>query len=263
MTFLAIHDREAPGAIEALYVVGSLALGDWHGGPNDLGNSDLDVSDLDIVAVLAEPPDTEVTGQLATAFAMTAEAIAPISLDGPYVSWGDLVVPSMAVSRPWTIDGVWHVDGDCFQLNPVTWRALSRYSITARGPDPSTIGIYDDDNDLREFLVGNLGGYWSEVQRELVGAIGEMTASEATLPANVIEWSVLGVARIHVTLETGEIVSKTEAGTRLLSRLDGDQRRGVEIALDCRNGSRRTVSRSEAVDAAAAMGLIIADALGL
>jgi len=253
MTFLDIHDREAPGAIEGLYVTGSLALGDWQTGR----------SDIDVVAVLAEPPDSEVTGQLATAMAMTAEQILPLRLDGPYVSWGDLVVPSMAVSRPWTLDGVWHVDGDCFQLNPVTWRSVRRYAITARGPDPATIGIYDNDSDLREFLLGNLTGYWSDVRRELVGAIGEMTSAEATLPAEVIEWSILGVARIHITLESGEIVSKSAAGERLLDRLDGEQRNGVELALACRCGSMATVTRAEAVDAAAAMGLIIADALGM
>ncbi len=44
-TYLEIVDSTAPGMLEGLYVVGSYALDDWHEGR----------SDIDIVAVLAEP----------------------------------------------------------------------------------------------------------------------------------------------------------------------------------------------------------------
>ena len=89
-TFLNVHDRHARDAIEGLYVVGSLALGDWLPGR----------SDIDVLALLAEPPDPETTGELATALALTAEAIGSQTIDAVYVAWGDLVVPPMAVARP-------------------------------------------------------------------------------------------------------------------------------------------------------------------
>ena len=44
-TYLDIADSVAPGLVEGLYVVGSYALGDWTEG----------TSDIDIVAVTAEP----------------------------------------------------------------------------------------------------------------------------------------------------------------------------------------------------------------
>ena len=46
--FLAALDTEAPGLVEGLYLTGSVALADFQ----------LQVSDVQFVAVLAAPPDT-------------------------------------------------------------------------------------------------------------------------------------------------------------------------------------------------------------
>ena len=47
--WLDVLDAEAPSAVEGLYVVGSAALGDW-----------TPQSDVDVVAVVADPSDAEV-----------------------------------------------------------------------------------------------------------------------------------------------------------------------------------------------------------
>ena len=47
-TWLACHDRVAPGLIEGLYIVGSIALDDWRPG-----------SDIDLVAFTADPATDE------------------------------------------------------------------------------------------------------------------------------------------------------------------------------------------------------------
>ena len=54
-TYLEIVDSTAPGLVEGLYVVGSYALDDWQPGR----------SDIDIVAVLAEPATDEDFGRCA------------------------------------------------------------------------------------------------------------------------------------------------------------------------------------------------------
>ena len=103
------HDQAAPGVIEGLYLVGSVVLDDWT--PH---------SDIDVVAVVADPSDPDLVGDLAAAHALVRDRVS-IAIDGPYVAWGDLVVPPMAVQRPWVLDGEYHVDGESFEINPVTW----------------------------------------------------------------------------------------------------------------------------------------------
>ena len=56
-------------------------------------------------------------------------------IDGPYLAWGDLIAaPGTGLHRPWTLDGELHHDGDCFEINPVTWYTLATYGVTVRGP---------------------------------------------------------------------------------------------------------------------------------
>src|SRR5262245_26468597 len=104
--YLEVVDDVAPGVVEGLYVVGSAALGDWHAAH----------SDVDIVAVTAEPATEEDAAAIRTAHAaLLARQPAP-SIDGPYVAWGDLVVePATGLHRPWVLDGRFHHDGDCYE----------------------------------------------------------------------------------------------------------------------------------------------------
>ena len=69
-----------------------------------------------------------------TAHALLAEHQPRPFIDGPYVAWGDLITPPMALHRPWSLEGRLHHDGDCFELNPVTWYVLATHGVTVRGP---------------------------------------------------------------------------------------------------------------------------------
>ena len=149
-TYLEIVDSCAPGLVEGLYVVGSFALDDWHEG----------TSDIDIVAVTAEPATDEDAGALLTAHAVLAEQQPSPFIDGPYVAWGDLITPPMALHRPWTLDGQFHHDAECFELNPVTWYVLATYGVTVRGPTVDRLGVYVDVEARTHFVVDNLRSYW-------------------------------------------------------------------------------------------------------
>ena len=61
--YLDTADELAPGLVEGLYVVGSFALADWHEGR----------SDIDIVAVTAEPATDEDASALASLHRQLAE----------------------------------------------------------------------------------------------------------------------------------------------------------------------------------------------
>ncbi len=194
--WLRVHDEAAPGAIEGLYLVGSVALGDWT--PH---------SDIDVVAVVADPSDPDLPVDLGAAHARFDSDIA---VDGPYVAWGDLVVPPMAVQRPWVLDGEYHVDGESFEINPVVWYTLATCGIPLRGEHPSRLGVYVDVDDRRRWVRENLQTYWRGVGERLRAGIGP--TSDETADGAVLEWVALGVARMLYTWETGDVTSKSAAG---------------------------------------------------
>ncbi len=100
------------------------SLGDWHE----------DHSDIDIVAITAEPATEEDGSQIRLLHALLAEHQPRPFVDGPYLAWGDLVVPpSTGLYRPWSLDGVAHHDGECFEINPITWYTLATYGVTGAG----------------------------------------------------------------------------------------------------------------------------------
>ncbi len=202
--WLGAHDEAAPDTIEGLYVVGSVALGDWT--PH---------SDVDVVAVVSDPSDPDLFEDLAAANELVSARTA-IAVDGPYVGWGDLVVPAMSLHRPWVLDGEYHVDGESFETNPVTWYTLASYGVAIRGDAPETIGVFVDETERRLFVRENLHTYWRGVGERLEAAV---TASdEAEYGSEVLEWVALGVARMLYTLQTGDVASKSAAGSWAAAR---------------------------------------------
>ncbi len=203
--WLEAHDEVAPGVVEGLYVVGSIALSDW-----------TDHSDIDVVAVVADPSDPDLVADLAAAQALV-RAREGVSIDGPYVAWGDLVVPAMAVQRPWVLDGEYHVDGESFEINPVTWYTLATYGVTIRGDDPDVIGVWHRLEERRSWVAENLDTYWRGVAGALVS--GLESSDESEYGGEILEWVALGVARMLYTYETGDVVSKSGAGRWATERI--------------------------------------------
>ncbi len=200
------HDEAAPGVIEGLYAVGSVALDDWT--PH---------SDIDVVAVVADPSDPDLAGDLAAAQVLVRDRVS-IAVDGPYVAWGDLVVPPMAVQRPWVVDGEYRVDGEAFEINPVVWYTLATRGIALRGDRADRLGVHVDLVERRTWVGENLQTYWRGVGDRLAAAIGADRTRE-TADGAVLEWVALGVARMLYTWETGDVASKSGAGRWARSRL--------------------------------------------
>ena len=212
------HDQAAPGVIEGLYLVGSVVLDDWT--PH---------SDIDVVAVVADPSDPDLVGDLAAAHALVRDRVS-IAIDGPYVAWGDLVVPAMAVQRPWVLDDEYHVDGESFEINPVTWYTVARYGIAVRGVEPAHIGVASTLEERRTWVAGNLDTYWRGVSSSL--AEGLAGSAEHEWGGEILEWVALGVARMLYTFETGDVISKSGAGRWAAERIPRHEalfRRAVEV----------------------------------
>lgn len=243
-TYLEIVDSCAPGLVEGLYVVGSYALGDWHEA----------TSDIDVVAVTADPATDDDAGALRTAHALLAEHLPRPFVDGPYVAWGDLVAPPMGLHRPWSLEHSFHHDGDCFELNPITWYVLDRYGVTVRGPRAERLGTYVDRDDRVRFVVDNLGAYWRPLAAEIVSVVSAPDAPPA-VPASLLVWCALGALRLHHTAATGDVISKTAAGHWGLEVAPARFHDVLRVAIDLRD-REVTDQAGEQVDAGVPTALL-------
>lgn len=199
-TYLEIADSVAPGLVEGLYVVGSYALGDWQPGR----------SDIDIVAITAEPATDQDFGALRTVHALLAEQQPRPFIDGPYLAWGGLIIaPATGLHRPWVLDGEPHHDGECFEINPVTWYTLATYGVAVRGPAPETLNIWLDTEARVRFVIDNLSTYWHQLAEAVEAACQD---SNRAFDLASFEWCALGALRLHYTAFTGDVTSKRGAG---------------------------------------------------
>ncbi|MGP3977132.1 aminoglycoside adenylyltransferase domain-containing protein [Streptomyces sp. 8N114] len=209
--FLATVDELAPGLVTGFYLVGSVALNDFHSGGS--GRSRFSTaSDIDFVAVT----DRRLHGEsrevavLEEAHARTVARFARPHLDGAILTWSDLTagpdgcpdVPCAQESR--------FVPAGRFGINPVTFCELAWHGIAVRGPQPAEAGVWAEEAALRAFTADNLTSYWrpwwqrKRQPRPLALAIG--------LSGWFPVWAVLGVSRLHYTLATGGMTSKCGAG---------------------------------------------------
>ncbi|MEM7322238.1 MAG: aminoglycoside adenylyltransferase domain-containing protein [Actinomycetota bacterium] len=214
------HDDRLPGFVEGLYVVGSAALGNWR--PN---------SDIDIIAVSAEPATADDVAALRLAHMAITTEMADTDIDGPYLTWDDLAAPPRAVVRPWTLHREFHHNPDCFELNPAVWLTLADHGLAIRGPTPSAFDVHRDDRALRSFVKENTVGYWRPISDAIEGALADPRRVEFS--ADMTAWCVLGLARMLYTARTGRIASKSGAGRWAIGELPA-HRPLIERALQIR-----------------------------
>jgi hypothetical protein len=190
-------DAAAPGLVEAFWVTGSAASGDWRPA----------VSDVDTVAATSREPTSD---DLAALAAVHVPGDRP-HVDATYVPAAALADPPVrGEPLPHVVDGTFGT-GPCGEATPVTWLELRQRGVALRGPAPAELVPAPEEALLRDWLLGNLRGYWSAeadaAEKALAGRPDEQPVSTGG-----ITWLVLGPPRLHATLATGEILSKTEAG---------------------------------------------------
>ncbi|HIW90514.1 MAG TPA: DUF4111 domain-containing protein [Candidatus Corynebacterium avicola] len=205
-SYLAAADRLLPGAGTDLAVAGSTALGAYRDG----------ASDIDLVAVL----DDQWRGR--------RDLIPRLRLlhlsQGPRIL--GRLVRGLGVSATCNVSFVWNSElrlpvsqlrpvashvGELFQpqgsfdVNPVVWHELVNGGITVRGRDVAEWGLDPEPDRLKPWVRKNLQFYWTSLADK---------AEHGRLPfrASRVEWCLLGPARMHATLSTGDIISKDAAG---------------------------------------------------
>ncbi|MEZ5377331.1 MAG: nucleotidyltransferase domain-containing protein [Acidimicrobiales bacterium] len=215
---LAELDRELPDVVSGLHVVGSIALGDYHPGH----------SDIDLVIVTRHP--------LGPADVPVIDAVhqRERQAGGSPLQASYLTTSSLATNADPIVPSVSYLNGETsygtdFEVNPVTWRNLVRHAVAVRGT-PTSVWMRDpDDAELAAFCRRNLDEYWLPL-------VDKVLAEPRSVEARMLEWLGLGPARLAHTIETGEIISKTEAGERMLAAASEAERPAFETALAVRRG---------------------------
>lgn len=185
--------------VVGLYLTGSVALEHFHPG----------TSDVDFVALLGRVPDAADLRGLHELHMLVA---GNPSFDGIYLTADEIRRgPRSVPSAPQALAGVFDPAKRAGQLNPLTWLELARHGIAVRGPAVGDLDIHRDDAGLREWLLGNLRGYWAGLAAAIDAEVGALP-DEAAVPGDEVAWFVLGAPRLHYTLATGDVTTKCGAG---------------------------------------------------
>lgn len=245
---LRLLDAELPGLVSGLYMTGSVALGDYQRGS----------SDLDYVAVISRPIRADEHDVLGAAHRRLAKG-SSVDNDGVYIESSRLAAPPVdGEAAPHTLAGNYFGAEPCFQLSPVTWLELREHGIPIRGTAPHALVPSLDRRLLRRWLLGNLNGYWLGLADER-GRAHDGMHPQSIVDTNSIVWATLGPGRLHYTLTTGRIASKTAAGhyvAGLFPRWKGL----VERCVSARAGHPVSFSRADSRECEALIRCIVSDA---
>jgi hypothetical protein len=225
-------DRLLPDLVAGLHIIGSAAQGDWHAGR----------SDIDFVAVCAEPVDAEALGALREVHAEVRARFPSTPFEGVYLTVDDLAAgPDKTPDGPYHRDGAFQPEGR-FNLFPVTWHALADHAVTVWGSEPTEQALWADDAVLRAWCLDNLLTYWADWSHR-VWHPGDRLVT-AWLALREVEWAVLGASRLHATIATGRILTKTAGGAYARDRFGPRWHPVINAALRVRSGHVRAGDRA-------------------
>jgi predicted nucleotidyltransferase len=221
--YLRALDELAPGLVDAVYLTGSVAMGDFRSM----------VSDVDFVAVSREP-----IGPARAALRRAHERVRAARrrpfFDGVYVTWEDLQRNPAEVTVGAVVhEGRWK-DNAAGAANPITWHELAWHGVTVRGPEPHSRAVWTDAVALVEWTRHNMRGYWRPWHARAARPLSMLGV--AMLGEWAPAWGVLGVARQRYTLATGRLTSKTGAGTWARDALPEAWRRVLDECVRLRSG---------------------------
>ncbi|BCJ35359.1 hypothetical protein Athai_28620 [Actinocatenispora thailandica] len=230
--FLAAVDAAAPGLVTGFYLVGSVALGDFH--PTGAGRGPFSTaSDIDFVAVLSRRTDADTAALAGAQARVVAERSRP-SFDGCCLTEAELAAgPDGCPGVPCWQSGRFAPAGR-FAINPVTFCELARHGVAVRGRQPAELDVWHDPAALRAFTADNLRSYWRPAWRKgrRPGPVRFAVGLTGWYPV----WTVLGVSRLHYTLATGEMTSKCGAGRYARESFDPRWHRILDESLALRTG---------------------------
>lgn len=239
-----IH-QDIPGLVSAFYLVGSIALDDFHDR----------FSDADFVAVLSRPAADSDFWALHRLHAQL-ERQHPRwknKVEGLYCQPADLGCPDQMPCPHLK----WH-DGrllraERLHMGAITWWILQNHGIRVFGPEEMHLDFSTDWDFLTQQQLENMTTYWASWARRPVRRLALLTDWG-------VQWTVLGVLRQFYTLRERSITSKSGAAAYALGRVPDRFRSLIREAAALRESPRRVFYRSRiqrAVDTVSLLRYII------
>ncbi|MDN5774446.1 MAG: DUF4111 domain-containing protein [Brevibacterium aurantiacum] len=222
--YLRSADQLLPGAVTACAVGGSIALDAYRPGR----------SDIDVIAVLSDEWKGHRSlmarlrllhlSQVPRLTARAARGMGFSACCNTVFIWESEVAHPVTQIRPVAshVGEVFDSHG-AFDVNPVIWKELVDGGISIRGGPVSDWGLDPEPGELRSWVARNLREYWAPLA-------DSAHSGRRRLSAGTVEWCLVGPARMHHTLLTGEIISKEAAGRRALEAFP-DHSAILEVAL--------------------------------
>ena len=218
VAYHAMVDVAVPDFVEALYLVGSAAMGDFR--PT--------LSDVDFVAVSRARPSIGELVALADAHARLALQRPIPALDGVYLTWDDLRDGPVGIPDGPCVQLGRFLASGCHDRHPLTWSVLGTSAVTVRGPLCAGTGLWRGATHLERWALAGVDEHRGR-------CLGTDAADEATLlAAEGVERAVLGMCRLHYILATRNVPSKSDAGLYGLITFPQEWHRVIDEALRIR-----------------------------
>jgi hypothetical protein len=135
--------------------------------------------------------------------------------DGVYLDPAQFVArPDDQPVVPFVVNGEFVSDRRCGELTPVVWLVLTRYGIRVRG---EAVGGEVDRSALTAYNEGNLRDYWQPLAERIRAELAGVPA-DRPVDADAVAWVMLGPARLHYTIATGDIIAKPDVAAYIAKR---------------------------------------------
>lgn len=196
---ISLLRRHVPELVSSLHLIGSAADGDFR--PRS--------SDLDFVAVLSRPASDDDIEALVIVHRIYASDPTLPALDGIWVTEAELVAgPDAGGDGPTTRDNQF-LRSARGNRNPVTSTMLRQGALMIAG-EIDRSGLWHDPARLASWTLENVETYWTRWHARASRPLRRHGL--AMLGRAAPMWGVLGISRLHYTLATGRIASKSAAG---------------------------------------------------
>ena len=219
--YLAAVDDALPGLVAEAYVVGSAVQDDFRVG----------TSDVNFVAVVAEafsPPTSEAVAKVHRRLARSYPAV---PLDGVYLNRSEMMAAGQTVSGPHVRCGAFMPDGE-HGRTALAWQAFVDCGEPVRGDGTPTPPAWLSAKRVDEAVLAQA----SEIAKlTMLAERSPDPPSQQALGSRVLEAS-----RLHFTLATAALTSKTKAGLYGLVTFDGEWTPLIDAALQTRREPRST-----------------------
>ena len=213
------------GFIEGVYLIGSLKMHDFHSNK----------SDIDFLVLCKYLPNTKILTHLKNIHKTIDKKYPKPELNGSY-----LTTASLKIKTPEDIKVLSYHQGSLrrgnFEMFAISLWELKQNAITIIGPKAETLPVDITGDQVKKFMYHNINTYWKKwIDRH--SSFFKRRILLLLFPT-LTEWSVLGVARLHYTLQTGQITSKMQAGIYCLEHMPEKFHPIIKEAIEIRKVNR-------------------------